>query len=94
MMKKELTSLTPGAVLRICRLGRSTSPVAWHAPATMPSARPVFTIMTPKYSTSSMSPSACSGVMPLALRSSCSMSANSPRSSEVRGSTTFAPERS
>ena len=70
MTKNELTSFTPGAVLRICRQGRSTSPVAWHAPATMPSAPPVFTIITPKYSTSSMRPIACSGVIPLALRSS------------------------
>ena len=46
--KNELTSLTPGAVLRICRQGRSTSPVAWQAPATMPSARPVLTSITPK----------------------------------------------
>ena len=70
MTKNELTSFTPGAVLSICRLGRSTSPVAWQAPATMPSAKPCFTIITPKYSTSSMRASACSGVRPLWRRSS------------------------
>ncbi len=45
--KKEETSDDPGAHLRIWSAGRKTSPVAWQAPATMPSASPILTIMTP-----------------------------------------------
>ena len=91
--KNELTSAAPGAVLRICRQGRSTSPVEWQAPATMPSARPVFTSITPKYSSSRTSSAACSGVMPFSLRMSCSSPANSSSRSDFAGSTTLAPSR-
>ena len=91
MMKKLLTSFTPGAVLRICRLGRSTSPVEWHAPETMPSARPVFTMSTPKNSTSRTFSAACSRVMPLCLRSSYRVFANSSCRSESCGSISVAP---
>ena len=94
MTKKLLTSLHPGAVFRIWREGRKTSPVEWHAPDTMPSASPIFTIMTPKYSSSSISSIAFSGVMPLAWRSSYSFSANASRRSDVRGSTMRAPSSS
>ena len=68
--KNELASFTPGAVFKICRQGRNTSPVEWQAPDTMPSASPHFTIMTPKYRTSEILASASSGVIPLCLRSS------------------------
>ena len=41
------TSFVPGLVFRICRHGRSVSAVEWHAPDTIPSASPIFTIITP-----------------------------------------------
>jgi len=41
------TSFVPGFVFRICRHGRSVSAVEWHAPDTIPSASPIFTIITP-----------------------------------------------
>ena len=41
IMKAPLTTLIPGAVLMICKAGRSTLPVELIAPATMPSASPV-----------------------------------------------------
>ena len=47
MMKNAETSLVPGAVLRICRAGRSVSAVEWQAPDTRPSASPILTIMVP-----------------------------------------------
>ena len=91
MTKNELTSFTPGAVLRICSAARSTSEVAWQAPHTMPSACPSFTIMVPKYSTSSTRPSAFSSVIPLARRNSKRAAANASRSGAVRGSMMRAP---
>ena len=75
MTKNELTICAPGAVFRICRAGRSTSPVEWQAPETRPSASPIFTIIMPKYSSLSISSRACSSVMPFAARSSASFSA-------------------
>ena len=48
MMKKAETSFVPGAVLRICRAGRSVLAVEWQAPETRPSASPILTIMVPK----------------------------------------------
>ncbi len=45
--KNAETSFVPGFVFKICRQGRRVSAVEWHAPDTMPSASPIFTIMTP-----------------------------------------------
>ena len=45
--KKADTSLVPGLVFRICRQGRKVSAVEWQAPETIPSASPIFTIITP-----------------------------------------------
>ncbi|EJX01490.1 hypothetical protein EVA_10403 [gut metagenome] len=42
-----LTQVMPGAVLIICKAGRSTSPVVLRAPANWPSASPLLMIMQP-----------------------------------------------
>jgi hypothetical protein len=39
---------TPGTVLMISKAGRIVAAVVWVAPETMPSARPVCTIIVPK----------------------------------------------
>ena len=78
----------------ICSAGRSTLPVELMAPATMPSASPILSIMVPKYSVFSVtSLRASSGVMPLALRSSYSARAYPSVRGSVAGSTMATPSR-
>ena len=68
MTKQLETMLEPGAVPTIWKPARSTLPVAFTAPATMPSARPCATSMAPKKRGSSMAAAASSLARPLCLR--------------------------
>ena len=67
-MKQLDTVFMPGAILMICRPGRSVAAVVQIAPATMPSTLSSYSIIAPKNMVSFMVASAFSGVMPLALR--------------------------
>ena len=69
------TTDIPGKVFTICNAGRNTSPVAFFAPATSPSASPLLIIKVARYSGSRTSFKACSFVIPLLLRSSTKRSA-------------------
>ena len=89
------TSFTPGAVFKICNAGRSVSAVAWHAPATIPSASFAFTIITPNVNGSLNKMSlAFSKVIPLFLRVSYNKFTYSSSLSQCRGFTILTPSRS
>ena len=89
------TSLTPGAVFRICSAGRSVSAVAWQAPATIPSASLALTMITPKVSGSLCRISlAFSIVIPFAFLVSYNSSTYSSSFSQFSGSMILTPSSS
>src|SRR5690606_7589728 len=65
IIKAPETTLMPGRVFTIWNAGRSTSPVAFSAPETSPSASPFLIIRGPRYRGSLTSLAACSIVRPL-----------------------------
>ena len=85
-----LTQVMPGAVLMICRAGRSVSPVVERAPEICPSASPVLIIIQPRYSGFFTSSRACSIVIPFFLRNSASNWAYSSLLSQFSGSMSVA----
>ena len=94
-IKKPDTSFTPGAVFKICSAGRRVSAVAWHAPATIPSASFAFTMITPKVMLSvSRIWRAFSGVIPLCFLVSYNNWTYSSSFSHFVGSITRTPVRS
>lgn len=85
-MKKTLDTVsTPGLVLMISKDGRIVCAVVWIEPDTMPSARPMWTIIVPKYETSRIRSRARSIATFLCLRSSAYSRANFSVSSGLAG---------